>query len=122
MPSHSERVRRNYRCADCDGSGRVGDYDGGEYACVECDGTGVVLVPKPKPAPRALEPHEQVLRDLVASESMKRLMNDLAVIQRINQPIEIGEGITVRMGPRWRAPHANTAEQLARRADFHAGE
>lgn len=42
MPSHQERVRRQYACHVCDGEGRVSDYDY-DGPCSTCDGSGVLL-------------------------------------------------------------------------------
>ena len=45
MPSHADRVRRNYACPTCDGTGRDGDpYDmGADASCDACAGSGILL-------------------------------------------------------------------------------
>lgn len=48
MPAHADRVRRNYACPHCDGTGQVDDYEG-VYPCSTCDGTGILLTPLPTP-------------------------------------------------------------------------
>lgn len=74
MPSHDERIRRNYQCPICDGTGRLDDYEG-EYPCYECDGAGVLLRPyTPPPQGKALSP---LIADWLTAEMVRTLKNDL---------------------------------------------
>lgn len=67
MPSHQERVRRNYHCPECDGAGTVDDYEG-TYPCSECNGSGILLTTrKPRSAGRPLMTTEWLSRDVLAT-------------------------------------------------------
>lgn len=101
MPSHSERVRANYRCPVCDGEGRVDDYEG-SYECYECDGAGIILVPKIRPAGRTLTLAEK----LVVDESLRVLSQQVSLLNEINreytdESAQVGYVINVKLPRRF---------------------
>lgn len=74
MPSHPDRVRRNYACPHCDGTGKVDDYEGW-YECWDCDGSGIILVEK---GPRYSQPANRLplkVEDWVIQEGLDNLVN-----------------------------------------------
>lgn len=74
MPSHQERVRRNYTCPDCVGTGIIDDYEG-QYPCSDCNGSGIVLTAR---TPRTGGPLP-ICAELVYREALAVMKNHLAV-------------------------------------------
>ena len=85
MPSHPERVRLNYQCHICDGTGRDDDLYEGSSPCSECDGSGILLHgPKPKPSGRGLFASS----DWVHSELLHSLTQSCHIAGLVNRPYD----------------------------------
>lgn len=82
MPSHQDRVRKNYECPSCGGTGKQDDYEG-EYTCSTCDGAGIVL--RQIPPPRPPSPIERALIGLVTPSLIERIDRNAALVSKVNR-------------------------------------
>lgn len=103
MPSHQERVRRQYACYVCDGEGRVSDYDY-DGPCSTCDGSGVLL--------KAREPvkqQNQLPATWLDRELMERVVANCAIWsnfsrsydEKFDKPFVAGDVVKVRVPTRF---------------------
>lgn len=93
MPRHQERVRKNYECPSCGGTGKQDDYEG-EYECYECGGAGIILAPKPQPRRGSLA----AAFKFVIDDAVRAVSKECGLSMRLIREYDVAKDVRPNVG------------------------